>query len=151
MLIKATHIDDYLNQLENDRKLAFHKLYQVIKNNICPGFEEVMQYHMPGFAVPHSTYPSGYHCNPKNSLPFINIASQKHFIALYHCGIYADNQLLQWFKNEYPKHCKRKLDMGKSCIRFKYMDDIPYDLIGQLVSKITVADWIATYEKNTLK
>jgi hypothetical protein len=97
--------------------------------------------------VPHSLYPAGYHCNPEQPLPFISIASQKNFIALYHMGIYADKKLLEWFTKEYPKHSQTKLDMGKSCIRFKKPEQIPFQLIGELVSKMTPKDWIATYEK----
>jgi hypothetical protein len=102
---------------------------------------------MLGYVVPHSIYPSGYHCDPKLPLPFINLASQKNFIALYHMGIYADKNLESWFVSEYPKHVKTKLDMGKSCIRFKKMDDIPFDFIGELATKVTVEDWILNYEK----
>lgn len=118
--------------------------------NLPNGFEEQISYGHIGFVVPHSMYPNGYHCDPTSPLPFIGLASQKNFIALYHMGIYSDEKLLNWFKEEYPKHAKRKLDMGKSCIRFKKTDDIPYDLIGRLASKITPDQWIATYEKNLL-
>jgi hypothetical protein len=122
------------------------KLRNSIIENIPQGFEEVMSYGMLGFVIPHSIYPEGYHCDPKLPLPFINLASQKNFIALYHMGIYADNQLLEWFVAEYPKNSKTKLDMGKSCIRFKKLDDIPYELIGDLAGKISVTDWIKSYE-----
>lgn len=118
--------------------------------NLPNGFEEQISYGHIGFVVPHSMYPNGYHCDPTSPLPFIGLASQKNFIALYHMGIYSDEKLLNWFIEEYPKHAKRKLDMGKSCIRFKKTDDIPYDLIGKLASKITPDQWIATYEKNLL-
>lgn len=118
--------------------------------NLPNGFEEQISYGHIGFVVPHSMYPNGYHCDPTSPLPFIGLASQKNFIALYHMGIYSDEKLLNWFIEEYPKHAKRKLDMGKSCIRFKKTDDIPYDLIGRLASKITPDQWIATYEKNLL-
>ena len=106
---------------------------------------------MIGYVVPHSIYPKGYHCDPKLPLPFINIASQKNFIALYHMGIYADENLLNWFVNEFYKHSKAKLDMGKSCIRFKKPELIPYDLIGQLFTKLTVNDWVNIYESAFLK
>ncbi len=104
-----------------------------------------------GYVVPHSLYPAGYHVQPELPLPFINLASQKNFIALYHSGIYADPALMNWFKNEYPIHCKRKLDMGKSCVRFKSMDDIPYELIAELCTKMTPTEWISLYEKNIKK
>jgi hypothetical protein len=103
---------------------------------------------MLGYVVPHSKYPNGYHCDPKLPLPFMTIASQKNFVAFYHMGIYADQKLLQWFTDEYPKHSKAKLDMGKSCIRFKKLDQIPYKLIGELVSKVSAEKWIETYENN---
>jgi hypothetical protein len=138
---------EYLSSLPEDRIEPMDKIYKAIKKNLPKGFSEGMGYGMLGWSVPHSSYPPGYHCDPKQPLPFLGIASQKNFIALYHMGIYSDPKLLKWFTDEYPKHCKRKLDMGKSCIRLKYMDDIPYKLIGELVSKMTPQEWIATYEK----
>ena len=122
------------------------KLRNVIKDNLPKGFQEQMSYGMLGYVVPHSIYPNGYHCNPKLPLPFINLASQKNFIALYHMGIYANKNLLDWFVVEYPKHFKTKIDMGKSCLRFKKMDDIPFEFIGELVKKMSVQDWISVYE-----
>ena len=122
-----------------------------MKDNLPNGFEEVINYGMPGYVVPHSMYPDGYHCNPSLPLPFIGLASQKNFVALYHMGIYANPKLLKWFTEEYPKHCKSKLDMGKSCIRFKKPEQIPYDLIAELAGKMTVQDWVSIYEKNLNK
>ncbi len=148
MRIEADSVDAYLKAIPEERKEVLGKLRALIKEAIPDGFEETFQYNMPSFVVPHDLYPAGYHCNPKDPLPFLSIASQKNFVALYHMGLYADNDLLEWFKSEYPNHSKRKLDMGKSCIRFKYMDHIPYDLIRELVSKVTVADWIERYERN---
>lgn len=124
---------------------------KVVKKNIPKGFQEGMGYGMMGYSVPHRLYPPGYHCTPELPLPFLGFASQKNFVAFYHMGIYADKKLLDWFVKEYPKHCKSKLDMGKSCIRFKKMDDIPYQLIGELVSKMTPAEWIKLYEKRFKK
>jgi uncharacterized protein YdhG (YjbR/CyaY superfamily) len=147
MQSKATTPEQYLSELPEDRKEAMLKLRNAIKENLPQGFEEVISYGMLGYVVPHSIYPSGYHCDPKLPLPFINLASQKNFIALYHMGIYADKNLESWFVSEYPKHVKTKLDMGKSCIRFKKMDDIPFDFIGELATKVTVEDWISNYEK----
>jgi hypothetical protein len=146
MQSKATTSHDYLNELPEDRKIVVSKLRNVILQNLPAGFEEVMGYGMLGYVVPHSLYPKGYHCDPKLPLGFMNLASQKKFIALYHMGIYGSKDLLDWFVAEYPKHCKTKLDMGKSCIRFKKMDDIPYELIAELTRKITVNDWINLYE-----
>ena len=124
-----------------------NQLYTVIRKNLPKGFSEGMGYGMLGWDVPHSLYPPGYHCDPSQPLPFLGIASQKNFIAVYHMGIYSDPELLKWFVDEFPKHSKRKLDMGKSCIRFKNMNDIPYDLIGELASKMTPQDWIRRYEE----
>lgn len=146
MQIKAENPIDYINQLPADRKEAITKLRKTILENLPKGFFETMSYGMIGFVVPHSVYPDGYHCDPKLPLPFISIASQKNFIALYHMGIYADKNLLDWFVSEYPKHSKTKLDMGKSCIRFKKTNEIPYQLIGELISKMSVKEWIETYE-----
>lgn len=148
MQSKATTPEDYLLELPEDRKKSMLKLRNTIKNNIPKGFEEVMSYGMLGYVVPHSIYPDGYHCTPKLPLPFMNIASQKNFIAVYHMGIYGNKNLLDWFVDEYPKHTKAKLDMGKGCIRFKKIDDIPFELIGELTTKISVEDYIALYEQN---
>ena len=146
MKYKATSPEDYIEQLPEERQPVIKKLREIIKNNLPKGFDEQMNYGMLGYVVPHSIYPDGYHCDPKTPLPFINLASQKNFVALYHMGIYAKKELYDWFINEYPKHCKFKLDMGKSCIRFKKMDDIPYELIAELMSKMTVQEWIDIYE-----
>ena len=136
---------EYIGQLPADRKVPISKLREIINQNIDREFSEGINYGMIAWVVPHSIYPSGYHCNPKLPLPFLNIASQKHFIALYHMGIYVSPKLLEWFVSEYPKHCSTKLDMGKSCIRFKNFEFIPYDLIGELASKMSADDWIKLY------
>ena len=141
-------VKDYINLLESDRKKIVTQLINVIEQNIPKGFEKVMNYGMPSFVIPHSIYPKGYHVTPDLPLPFIGIASQKNHIGFYHMGLYADSKLLDWFISEYPKYCKLKLDMGKSCIRFKNISEIPYELIGILSSKMTVKDWIDIYEKN---
>ena len=148
MQSKSTTPADYLKELPSERLDAFNTLRDTILKHIPKGFEECMNYGMIGYVVPHKLYPAGYHCDPKLPLPFVSIASQKNFIALYHMGIYANPELLNWFVAEYPKHCKTKLDMGKSCIRFKKPDDIPFKLIGELMKKITVKDWIELYEKS---
>lgn len=146
MQSKALSVDEYINELPEDRKNAIQKIREVVLKNIPEGFSEGMGYGMMGYNVPHSIYPKGYHCDPKQPLPFVAMASQKNFVAFYHMGIYANPVLLDWFVSEYPKHCKSKLDMGKSCIRFKKMDQIPYALIGELMRKISVHDWIVLYE-----
>ncbi|RTE55291.1 DUF1801 domain-containing protein [Arenibacter aquaticus] len=142
----ATTVEQYLQELPEERKEVVEKLRKVILKNLPKGFEECINYGMLGYVVPHSLYPEGYHCDPKLPLPFMNLASQKNFVAVYHMGIYSDPSVMDWFLAEYPKHCKNKLDMGKSCIRFKNLSKVPYELIGQLASKISVADWISTYE-----
>lgn len=144
----AKTVKEYLASLPEDRLQAMTILQKVIKKNLPKGFEESMQYGMITFVVPHSIYPKGYHCKPQDALPFVSIASQKNFIAIYHMGIYADNKLLDWFVTEFPKHSKSKLDMGKSCIRFKKIEQIPYKLIGELATKMTPQQWIMLYEKN---
>ena len=142
----ATTVEQYLQELPEERKEVVEKLRKVILKNLPKGFEECINYGMLGYVVPHSLYPEGYHCDPKLPLPFMNLASQKNFVAVYHMGIYSDPSVMDWFLAEDPKHCKNKLDMGKSCIRFKNLSKVPYELIGQLASKISVADWISTYE-----
>ena len=151
MQYKAETPDQYIEQIPQERQAVMQQLRDVIKTNLPDGFEETMSYGMIGYVVPHSLYPDGYHCDPKLPLPFMNIASQKNFIAVYHSGIYADPDVMQWFVNEYPKYVKTKLDMGKSCIRFKKPDQIPLQLIGELVTKMTPQQWINTYEANIKK
>jgi len=141
-------VQDYLQTLTEDSRHAIESLRSLIKKNLPKGFEEGISYGMIGYSVPHSLYPKGYHCDPKIALPFLSIASQKNFIAIYHMGIYADAKLLDWFQQNYPKHSSAKLDMGKSCIRFKKMDQIPFDLIGELATKMTPQQWIDLYEIN---
>lgn len=148
MTSDATTVEAYLAELPEDRRQAISKLRKVIKKSLPKGFREQMNYGMIGYVVPHSLYPSGYHCDPKLPLPFMGVASQKNFIAVYHMGVYANPELLRWFTESHSKASSKKLDMGKSCIRYKKPEDIPYELIGQLVSKITPAEWIAMYEKN---
>jgi hypothetical protein len=147
MISKARSVEDYFEELPEDRREAMSKLLKEIRKNIPKGFRESMGYGMMGWAVPHSKYPAGYHCDPTQPLPFMSIASQKNFIAVYHMGIYADPKLLNWFVTEYRNSVPGKLDMGKSCIRFKKPEQIPFKLIGELASKITPDDWIKSYEK----
>lgn len=137
----------YLDSLPEDRKAAMAELRKVIGRNLPKGFQETMGYGMLGWVVPHSLYPAGYHCDPKLPLPFLSIASQKNFIAVYHMGMYLDEKLLKWFTSEYGKQAKGRLDMGKSCIRFKKPDQIPFKLIGELAARMTAREWISVYEK----
>ena len=151
MQIKADTVEEYLASLPEDRKDAMMALRSIILENLPAGFEETISSGMIGYVVPHRLHPDGYHCNPSLPLPFLNIASQKNFVAVYHMGIYVDQDLLDWFKAEYPKHMSTKLDMGKSCIRFKNIKKIPYNLIGELVSKMSVDRWITLYEQSRKK
>jgi len=151
MQSKAKTPSEYIAQLPEDRKQVMRKLRKTVLDHLPQGFKEEMSYGMLGYVVPHSKYPDGYHCDPKLPLPFINLASQKNHIGFYHMGIYSDPDLKQWFTKEYPKHVKTKLDMGKSCIRFKNPNVIPFQLIGELVSKMTPDDWIKKYESAILK
>jgi hypothetical protein len=148
MQSKATTVEQYLAELPADRKKALGDLRKVILKNLPKGFHETMGYGMIGYVIPHSKYPDGYHCNPSLPLPFMNIASQKNFIAIYNMGIYANPAILKWFTEAHAKASSKKLDMGKSCIRYKNPDDIPLELIGQLAAKITPDEWIKLYEKN---
>lgn len=143
--------EEYMAELPTERKEAVAKLRTVIQENLPQGFSEIMNYGMLGYVVPHELYPSGYHCDPKQPLPFLGLASQKNSINFYHMGIYADPVSLDWFVTEFPKHSNAKLDMGKSCIRFKKPEHIPYELIGALCAKMTPADWITLYENNLRK
>ncbi len=151
MTIDAKTPEEYISKVPEDRKEAISKLRETIKTNLPYGFEECINYGMIGYVVPHSLYPDGYHCDPKQPLPFACIASQKNFVALYHSGVYADPKIHEWFVAEYPKYVKTKLDMGKSCIRFKNIQTIPYELIGELCRKMTAQEWINLYEQNIKK
>jgi hypothetical protein len=146
MISSATSPEEYINEVPEERKSAIQKLRNVILKNLPKGFEEGMSYGMIGYYVPHSIYPNGYHCDTKLPLPFMSFASQKNSVNFYHMGIYADKELYNWFVSEYPRYSNKKLDMGKSCVRFKKTEDIPFELIGELVQKISVENWINTYE-----
>ncbi|MBN2739218.1 MAG: DUF1801 domain-containing protein [Spirochaetales bacterium] len=139
-------VEEYIASLPEDRKEAIIRLRDRVKNNLPKGFSEEMNYGMIGYVVPLSLYPKGYLGNKQQPLPFINIASQKNFIAIYHMGIYADPKLMHWFTDKYETSYSRKPDMGKSCIRFKKIEHIPFELIGELCTKISVEQWIQAYE-----
>lgn len=151
MKAEGKTVNEILANIPEDSKVQFNKLHQVIVKNLPKGFEAAISYGGLGYVVPHSIYPSGYHCKPVEPLPFAGIASQKNSINFYHMGIYANPELMEWFVNEYPKHCKQKLDMGKSCVRFKKPDDIPFQLIGELMKKMSVKEWISIYESKLKK
>lgn len=146
MIANGKTVDEILSNLPQDRAKPFNKLHEVIVKNLPKGFEAAISYGGLGYVIPHRLYPAGYHCKPSEPLPFAGIASQKHAITFYHMGMYMDSALLKWFVAEYPKHSTQKLDMGKSCVRFKNFDEIPYTLIGQLMKKMSAKEWIETYE-----
>lgn len=145
-MVQILSPDSYAAQVDPKFAHAFNQLRAVVKKNIPLGFEETMSYGMIGYVVPHRIYPSGYHCDTSLPLPFLSIAAQKNFIGFYHMGIYVMPELLSWFQYEYQKAVPTKLDMGKSCIRLKKPDQIPFDLLGELVTKVNVDDWISVYE-----
>ncbi|AZA58554.1 DUF1801 domain-containing protein [Chryseobacterium shandongense] len=151
MQIQSVSIEDYISKIPEERQEIFKKLFDTINDNLPKGFSQGSSYGMIGWSVPLETYPAGYHCTPGTPLPFISIASQKNFIAFYHMGIYAKPDLLNWFVEEFPKHSKKKLDMGKSCVRFKKMEDIPMELLAEMSRKMTVEEWIDIYETNFKK
>ena len=151
MRIEANTVDDYMEKLPEDRQIAVGAIREVLQKNLSSDFKECLSYGMIGYVVPHELYPDGYHCDPKLPLPFINLASQKNFVALYHMGVYAQPDLLEWFQSEYAARVPHKLDMGKSCIRFKKLDQIPLDLIGELAQKMDAQQWITLYEKSRKK
>lgn len=138
---------EYIAEMPEERQAAFKKLRSVIKKNLPKGFTEEMTYGMIGFVIPHKRYPAGYHCDPKQPLPFMSMASQKNFIAVYHMGVHSMPDLYKWFVDKHAKVSTKKLDMGKSCIRYKKPEDILFELIGELASKITAEQWIEWYEK----
>ena len=151
MQSNAATPEEYIETLPEDRKQIISAIRNTIIQNLPDGFLELMNYGMLGYVVPHSIYPSGYHCDPKQPLPFLSIASQKNHISIYHMGVYASKELSDWFTSEYSQFSKKKLDIGKSCIRFKKAEDVPVDLIGELASKITPNQWVEIYEKNYVK
>ena len=148
MQINAENTQDYISKIPEDRRVGMQKLIETIRKNIPEGFTEMQQYSMPSWSVSLEDYPPGYHCTPNTPLPFLSVANQKNSINFYHMGMYMKPELLEWFQNEFPKHSKKKLDMGKSCVRFKKPEDIPFELVGELVSKMTPQEYISIYEKN---
>jgi hypothetical protein len=151
-MIKANKIvTDFIDSLSDDRKKIILQLVKLVRKNISSGFEEGLSNSMIAYYVPHSRYPDGYHCKPSDPLPFFWIALAKSNITFYHMGIYASPDLLKCFTTAYAKATKAKLDMGKSCVRFKKAEDIPVALIGELAAKMSADEWIALYEKNYKK
>lgn len=134
---KAKTIEEYLAELPPDRRDAINAVRKVILKNLPKGYEEMMQYGMIGYAVPLKLYPAGYHCDPSQPLCYCALASQKNYLSLYLMCVYGDKETHKWFVKEY-KASGKKLDMGKSCIRFKKLDDLPLDVIGQAVARMPV-------------
>ena len=141
-------VEEYLEVLPEKRRAAVEKLREVILSNLPEGFDEQLSYGMIGYVVPLSKYPQGYHSKKGEPLPFMSLASQKNHIALYHMGLYGNQDVEEWFIDEYAKQVPTKLNMGKSCIRFRNPDHIPYDLIAELVQKISVDEFIDNYEQS---
>ena len=142
----ASTPEAYLAELSPERLEVVGRLRTLFLENLPGGFDEVMSYGMLGYVVPHSIYPGGYHCNPDQPLPFMNLASQKNFVAVYHMGLYADDGLLEWFRNAWAERVPYRLDMGKSCIRLKKLGQVPFELFGELAGKMSPHDWIGLYE-----
>lgn len=146
MAEKYIHPDEYIASLPEERQPVMQALRRVFLENLPKGFEEEMAYGMICYSVPHSIYPKGYHCDPKQKLPFLSLASQKSHIAVYHMALY-EGSLLDWFLDRWAKEFPKKPDMGKSCIRFKKPEQVPIELLGELASKMTPEEWIERYEK----
>lgn len=139
-------IKAFLNSVPEERRDKVNKLHKVIESSLPSGFDVHASNGMLNYVVSLSRYPKGYHATKGGPLPFILIASQKNHIALYHMGLYGSPELMQWFEEAYTQHSSNKLDMGKSCIRFKHLEQIPFDLIGELCQKMDVDEYIAQYE-----
>lgn len=148
---KAVTPGEYILELPEEKQAVISKLRKEILKNLPKGFEEIMNYGMIGYVVPHSLYPKGYHCEPRQPLPFMGLAAQKNHIAVYHMGVYADPALASWFTQAFEQTGMGRLDMGKSCIRFKNPQKIPYELMGELASKMSVKDWINLYESQMIR
>jgi hypothetical protein len=147
MTSNAATVEEYLAQLPEDRREAIAAFREVILANLPAGVEEGMQYGMIGYFIPHSRYPNGYHCDPKQPLPFVHLASQKAHMAFYAFCLYPDTELKQWFQEAYAAAGK-KLDMGAACMRFKRLDQVPLDVIAQLLQRVTVEKFIEVYERS---
>jgi hypothetical protein len=146
MQSKATTVDAYLAELPEERREAISAIRGVILKNLPRGYEEGMQWGVIGYYVPHSLYPAGYHCQPEEPLPVASLASQKNHMAFYGLGLYINEAQARWFVEEWKKAGK-KLDMGKSCVRFKTLDDVAVDVIGRAIKRLPVEQYIEQYER----
>ena len=144
MQSNAKTVDEYLAALPEDRCKAISAIRDVILENLPEGYEEGMQYGMIGYFVPHSLFPQGYHCDPKQPLNYVALASQKNHMAIYLMGCYGDESTKDWFVKAWTGACK-KLDMGASCVRFKKLDDVPLSVVGEAVAKIPVRAYLDRY------
>ncbi len=153
MQSKATTVDAYIKELPEDRAKGVKALRAVILKNLDKGYTEGMNYGMIGYYVPHSIFPAGYHCDPRQPLPFAGLASQKNYLSLYLGGLYCGcdggepSEHLKWFQDAWAKSGKRKLDMGKACIRFKSVEDVPLDVIGEAIRRVPLKVYLEYYEK----
>jgi hypothetical protein len=145
MASNAATVEGYLKALPPDRRAAISAVRQVILANLPAGYEECMSYGMIGYVVPHSIYPAGYHCNPKLPLPLANLGSQKNHMALHLCNVYGDPAAEKWFRKAWLASGK-KLDMGKACVRFKKLEDVPLEVIGQVIARTPVKKYIAAIQ-----
>lgn len=149
MQSKAATVAQYLQELPADRRAAMEAVRKVVNANLDKDFEEGMQYGMIGWYVPHRVFPAGYHCDPKQPLPFAALASQKNYMSLYMMSVYADAEEEGWMRRKFEQAGK-KLDMGKCCIRFKKLEDLPLDVIGEAIARVPAARHIEHYEKSLL-
>ena len=142
----ASDIKEFIDNLPDDRKKAVSEIRKVINKNLPAGFKESFGMGMIIWSVPHSSYPAGYHCDPKKPLMLIGLAANKSGISMHHMGLYASPKLLNWFTSEWTKQSSKKLDMGKGCVRFKKLEDVPLGLLGELSTKLTPHAWVEHYE-----
>ena len=147
MQSKATTVAAYLKELPDDRRKAIKAIRKEIRAHLPKGYKEGMQYGGIGYFLPHSKYPSGYHCDPNEPLPFAGIASQKNHIGLYLFFVYTSPKLETAFRNDWLK-AKKKLDMGKSCVRFKKIEDVPLDVVGRAFAGVSKDEFVDFYEKS---
>jgi hypothetical protein len=150
MQSKAATVAEYLASLPADRRDAVEAVRRVILKNIDKGFQETMQYGMIGYSVPHSVFPAGYHCDPRQPLPFAGLASQKQHMSLYIMGIYMDSPRRDWFIKAW-KDTGKKLDMGAACIRFKKIEDVPLDVVAEAFKRMSLKGYVEVYEANLAK
>jgi hypothetical protein len=146
MKTAAKTVDEYLQSLPEERRAVVNAVRKVIRANLPEGYAECVQYGMIGYVVPHSIYPAGYHCDPRQPLPIAGLAAQKNYFAMHLMAVYGHPETEQWFRKAYLASGK-KLDMGKACVRFKKVDDLPLEVIGQLIARVPVKAYVARVQK----